>query len=49
MRYLFATIFTMHPLVVRVIAPFVKLYLKIKDASAEKRTFTAYADTADAV
>ena len=49
MRYLFATIFTMHPLIVRVIAPFVKLYLKIKDASAEKRTFTAYADTADAV
>lgn len=49
MRYLMATISTLHPWMVRALAPFVKLYMKIKDASAEKRTFAAYADTADAV
>ena len=47
-RYFFILTATCLPLMVHLLTPLVKLLFKIQDASAEKRTFAAYADLVDA-
>ena len=48
LRYFLIMAATCLPLTVHILAPLVKLLFKIQNASAQKRTFTAHADPADA-